>query len=252
MILCLIGVNSICTPYIVQNKEGTIMARYVKDITLNKPDDFVAFIVNDYLQKNKFVMSDWNGEPAYRAGDGVVEGYKYLKWSYAGGVFHLEAWLKGTAGGEWDLDGFVGIAMKKPYKSSLEQLFDVLQQQIPQQNTASAPNGAAPQGGPAQQGNIPPQGNYGQPNPQPIPVRTTDNTGAATIALVLGILSVALGFFIPLFGVILGIIGVTQARMGSGSSKAGMAKAGKVLGIIGICIAVAGWLLNIVLTVALF
>lgn len=222
------------------------MARYVKDITLNKPDDFVAFIVNDYLQKNKFVMSDWNGEPAYRAGDGVVEGYKYLKWSYAGGVFHLEAWLKGTAGGEWDLDGFVGIAMKKPYKSSLEQLFDVLQQQIPQQNTASAPNGAAPQGGPAQ------QGNYGQPNPQPIPVRTTDNTGAATIALVLGILSVALGFFIPLFGVILGIIGVTQARMGSGSSKAGMAKAGKVLGIIGICIAVAGWLLNIVLTVALF
>ena len=106
-----------------QNKEGTIMARYVKDITLNKPDDFVAFIVNDYLQKNKFVMSDWNGESAYRAGDGVVEGYKYLKWSYAGGVFHLEAWLKGTAGGEWDLDGFVGIAMKKPYKSSLEQLF---------------------------------------------------------------------------------------------------------------------------------
>ena len=47
-----------------QNKEGTIMARYVKDITLNKPDDFVAFIVNDYLQKNKFVMSDWHGEPA--------------------------------------------------------------------------------------------------------------------------------------------------------------------------------------------
>lgn len=247
-----------------QNKEGTIMARYVKDITLNKPDDFVAFIVNDYLQKNKFVMSDWNGEPAYRAGDGVVEGYKYLKWSYAGGVFHLEAWLKGTAGGEWDLDGFVGIAMKKPYKSSLEQLFDVLQQQIPQQNTASAQNGAAPQGGPVQQenvppqsapgaqGSVPPQGNYGQPNPQPIPVRTTDNTGAATIALVLGILSVALGIFVPLLGIILGIIGITQARMGSGSSKAGMAKAGKVLGIIGICISAAGWLLNIVLTVAMF
>ena len=43
-----------------------------------------------------------------------------------------------------------------------------------------------------------------------------------------------------------------QARMGSGSSKAGMAKAGKVLSIIGICIAAAGWLLNIVLTVAMF
>ena len=216
------------------------MARYVKDITLNKPDDFVAFIVNDYLQKNKFVMSDWHGEPAYRAGDGMVEGYKYLKWSYAGGVFHLEAWLKGTAGGEWDLDGVVGIAMKKPYKTSLEQLFDVLQQQIPQQNMASAQNGEAS------------QGNYGQPSPQPIPVRTTDNTGAATIALVLGILSVVIGIFVPLIGVILGIIGITQSRMGSGSSKAGMAKAGKVLSIIGICISAVVWLLNIILTVAMF
>lgn len=218
------------------------MARYVKDLVLNKPDDFVAFVVNDYLQKNKFEMSDWNGEPAYRAGDGMVEGFKYLKWSYSGGVFHLEAWLKGTAGGEWDLDGMVGALMKKPYKKSLEQLLDVLQQEIPAQNTAP-------------QGNVPPQGGFEQqvpPNPQPIPVRTTDNTGAATAALVLGILSVVFGLFIPLVGIILGVVGITQARMGSGSSKAGSAKAGKVLSIIGICIAVAGWLLNIVLTVAMF
>lgn len=215
------------------------MARYVRDITLNKPDDFVAFIVNDYLQKNKFVMSDWNGEPAYRAGDAMVEGFKYLKWSYAGGVFHLEAWLKGTAGGEWDLDGVVGIAMKKPYKNSLEQLFDALQQEIPVQPAAGTQGGAAQQ--------------YGAPNPQPqpIPVRTVDNTGAATIALVLGILSVVIGLFVPLVGIILGILGITQARMGSGSSKAGMAKAGKVLSIIGICISAVGWLLNIILTVAL-
>lgn len=218
------------------------MARSVKDLVLNKPDDFVAFVVNDYLQKNKFEMSDWNGESAYRAGDGMVEGFKYLKWSYSGGVFHLEAWLKGTAGGEWDLDGMVGALMKKPYKKSLEQLLDVLQQEIPAQNTAP-------------QGNVPPQGGFEQqvpPNPQPIPVRTTDNTGAATAALVLGILSVVFGLFIPLVGIILGVVGITQARMGSGSSKAGSAKAGKVLSIIGICIAVAGWLLNIVLTVAMF
>ena len=57
------------------------MARFVQDLALNKPDDFVYFIMNDYLQKNGFVMSDWKGEPAYKAGDGVMEGYKYLKWS---------------------------------------------------------------------------------------------------------------------------------------------------------------------------
>lgn len=211
------------------------MARYVKDVVLNKPDDFVTFIVNDYLQKNKFSMSDWKGEPAYRAGDAMVEGFKYFKWSYSGGVFHVEAWLKGTAGGEWDLDGMVGALMKKPYKKSLEQLLEVLQQDIQAQNTA--------QGNSAQQ--VPPA-------PQPIPVKTTDNTGAATAALILGILSILFGLFVPLIGIILGAIGIMQARMGSGSSKAGLATAGNVTSIIGICIAVAGWLLNLVLSVAMF
>nr|WP_294492473.1 hypothetical protein [uncultured Mediterraneibacter sp.] len=209
------------------------MARYVQDVTLNKPDDFVAFIVNDYLQKNKFAMADWKGEPAYRAGDGMLEGFKYLKWSYEGGVFHLEAWLQGTAGGEWDLEGVVGAMMKKPYKKSLEQLLDALHQEIPAQNAAADQNSAA------------------QPNPQPIPVRTVDNTGAATATLVLGILSIPVGLLLPLVGIIIGGVGISQARMGLGSSKANLAKAGKILSIIGICVSALIWLLNIILTVAL-
>ena len=69
------------------------MARYVKDLVLNKPEDFVTFIMNDYLQKNQFVVSEWKGEPAYRTGDAMIEGYKYLKWSYENGTLHLEAWI---------------------------------------------------------------------------------------------------------------------------------------------------------------
>lgn len=34
------------------------MARFTRDLVLNKPDDFVHFIMNDYLQKNGFSMSD--------------------------------------------------------------------------------------------------------------------------------------------------------------------------------------------------
>ena len=33
------------------------MARYVRDLVLNKPDDFVQFMMNDFLRKNSFVMS---------------------------------------------------------------------------------------------------------------------------------------------------------------------------------------------------
>lgn len=201
------------------------MARFVKDLVLNKPEEFVTFVMNDYLQKNQFSMSDWKGEPAYRAGDAMLEGYKYLNWSYVNGTLHLEAWLKGNTGKEWDLDGFVGVAQKKPYKTSLEQLFTALQQEIP-------------------------EGQSVEDAAQAIPVKTVDNTGAATAGLVLGILSV-LFVWSPIISIVLAAIGISRARMGLGSSKSGMAKAGKILCIIGAIVAVILWILNIVLTVGM-
>ena len=131
------------------------MARYVRELVLNKPDDFVSFMMNDYLQKNKFSMSDWKGEPAYRAGDAMMEGYKYLKWSYSNGTLHVEAWLKGNFGKEMGLTGFVATLQKKPFRDSLEQLYSALQQDISQT-----------------------QGSGGA-----IPVQTVDNSSAATMAL---------------------------------------------------------------------
>lgn len=127
------------------------MARFIQDVVLNKPDDFVYFMMNDYLQKNGFVTSDWKGEPAYRAGDGFMEGYKYLKWSYTSGVFHLEAWMKGTFGGEMNLDGFVGCLMKKPYKENLMRLITLLQQTIPESGQTMGAAQTAGTGGGRQQ-----------------------------------------------------------------------------------------------------
>ncbi len=208
------------------------MARYVRDLVLNKPDDFVQFMMNDFLQKNSFVMSNWKGEPAYRTGDAMMEGYKYLKWNYSGGIFHLEAWMKGTFGGEWNLDGFVGTLQKKPYKASLEQLFAALNQPIPMNQTG------APE----------------QVNPMPnvVPVQTVDNSGAATMGLVFGIFSLIFAFLIPLVSILLACLGFSRARMGAGSSKAGLAKAGKILCIIGIIAAIVMWGLNILTLSASF
>ena len=194
------------------------MARYVRELVLNKPDDFGSFMMNDYLQKNKFSMSDWKGEPAYRAGDAMMEGYKYLKWSYSNGTLHVEAWLKGNFGKEMGLTGFVATLQKKPFRDSLEQLYSALQQDISQT-----------------------QGSGGA-----IPVQTVDNSSAATMALVFGIISVIIGFIWPLGAIIVAVLGYSRARMGSGSSKAGMAKAGQILSIIGVVIALVMWILSII------
>ncbi len=220
------------------------MARYVRDLVLNKPDDFVQFMMNDYLQKNSFIMSEWKGEPAYRTGDAMMEGYKYLRWYYRNGVFHLEAWLKGTFGGEWNLNGFVAVLQKKPYRESLEQLFAALQQPLP------APQNMPGQGMPGYPGGMPGQGapgNPAQPYQNVVPVHTVDNSGAATMGLVFGILSLVFAFIIPIVGIILACLGFSRARMGAGSRKAGQAKAGKVLCIIGIIAAIVMWGLNILL-----
>jgi len=219
-----------------------MMARYVVDLQLNKPNDFVAFIMNDYLQKNQFSMSNWKGEPAYRAGDAMMEGYKFLKWYYSNGVLHLEAWLKGTFGGEWGLEGFVGFLMKKPYKESLSQLMVVLQQPLPQTMPMGQPGMPS-----MNQQMVGGNGQFVPPvAPQPVVVTTVDNSGAAIAALVLGIVALVLGFISPLFSIIAACIAFSMARMGSGSSKAGCATAGKVMSIVGLCIAIVMWVLNIV------
>ncbi len=217
------------------------MARYIHEIYLNQPDDFVHFIMKDFLEKNGFTLSDWKGEPAYRAGNIMLDGYRYLKWSYNNGMFHLEAWVRGTFGGEWNLEGFVGCAIKGPYKDSLNQLISTLQQPIPQGvpiQTAPGPN-AGTAGGQIS--------NPDSSTVTKIPVQTTDNHNAATLALVFGILSLVFCWS-PIFCILFSVLGITQSRMGNGSSKSGQAKAGKICCIIALSIMAVLLVLNIGLT----
>ena len=226
------------------------MARYVKDLVLNKPEDFVTFIMNDYLQKNQFVVAEWKGEPAYRTGDAIIEGYKYLKWSYENGTLHLEAWMKSLFGKEMGLDGFVGALQKKPYREGLEQLFHVLEQAVPEASENEMAgwqgmNRASVTGQQSMHGS----GVNGQAQPQSVPVKTVDNSSAATMALVFGILAFGVSFLSPLVSIILAVLGYSRARMGMKSSLKGRAKAGRNFCIVAIVLSVILWVTNLVLTI---
>lgn len=197
------------------------MARYIQDITLNKPEDFVSYMMNDYLQKNSFTLADWKGTPAYKRGDGFFEAVRYITWHYSGGVLHLEAWMRGGFGKEMGLTGFYGWGAKAAFKKELEKLIELLHQDIPADSFA---DGAAPGA---------------------IPIKTMDNKGAATAALVLGILSICT-CLIPLVSVIIGCLSVMFSRSGGGS-KASLAKAGKVCAIVGMCLALAIYVITVML-----
>lgn len=197
----------------------------------------MAFMMNDYLQKNGFSMADYKGQPAYRAGDPMLEGYKFIIWGYDGSTLHVEAWLKGPFGGEMDFTGFVAALQKKPFKDSLEQLFYLMNQPLPGEWAGGQP-AAASYGQPA---GMPGGAPYAQPGPYPggapVSVHTVDNSGPAVWALVFGVLSVLTCLFLPYFSIIFSALGVSKARLSSGSSKAGVAKIGQILSIIGAAIA---------------
>lgn len=204
------------------------MARYIRDIVLNKPADFVAFMMNDYLQKNGFSFFKWKYEAAFRAGDGVIESYKYLKWGYDGRILHIEAWVRDLFGMEISLDSLSFTLQRSAFKKSLEQLFTLLNQNIPMPNQ-------------------PAHGTNGQPIPQPIPVQTADNSSAAVMALVSGVITLsltfiyfvslifsvsALTFLFPIIILFGGTLGISRARLGGGSRQAKLALTGKILSIL--------------------
>lgn len=199
------------------------MARYTQDVYLNKPVDFVEFMMKDYLEKSSFKPKTWKGTPVFRRGDGFFEGFRYMIWSYSNGTLHLEAWLKGPFGGEQGLDGFWGWAIKAAYRKDIEKLIELLQQQLPD----SAASGAAPDG-----------------TVTPVPVQTMDNSRSATLALVLGIVCLLLCWS-PLLCVVAGCVSIICYRSSKNSSKAGQAKAGRVCAIIGMCITLALYIIGL-------
>lgn len=194
------------------------MARYIQDVVLYKPADFVIFMMNDFLSKNSFRLSTWKKEPVYRAGDAVMEGYQYLQWYYDGCTLHVEAWVSGR--GIWGAalrsfeteTGLEYNGHKDPFLIELEQLFDLMRQEL------------KPPAGPA----------------QPVPVLTVDNGKYTKSAFAMGLCSALSGLLIPLLGFPLSITGAGRARRAQNSDETGLAVAGRILCAVGLALSLIG------------
>lgn len=229
------------------------MARWVRDVYLGKPDEFVHCIMQDFLQKNGFQQKDYKGELLWQEGMGMLTPPKFFKYSYVNGTVHIETWMKtawlpGVYTGENAIKGFIGALPKKIYREDLERLLVLLNQPLPTDynNTGNMQNGT---GGPAQYGNGTP-GQHQQAAPgQPVYVEGVDNSNMAVVSLALSLLSIV-GLCIPLIGIIFGAIAITYGNKARGTSKNSMAMAGIVIGIIMIIISIITYLLNLVLGVS--
>lgn len=209
------------------------MARYVREEVLNQPDDFVNYMMNDFLTKHGFKYENFKGQMVYRAGGGLIELPKFITWSYFNGVIHIEAWVRvlwlpGVYGKENDMSGFYGAVVKDMYKKDVEQLISLLHQPL---------NQSAVQPGMSQQPGMPPQ--PGMPVPPqngPIMVQGVDTSRYANFALGFGIAGLVLSW--SWAGVFFNIIAIIYAVKGKTSAKKGRATAGMVCAIIGLAIVV--------------
>ncbi len=99
------------------------MGRYIREVRLEQPIDVVSIVMDDFIYHNHFSRTDWNGEMVFYLKDSHKK-ERYMKWSYVDGLFHIEAWLKNSFGGETDLNG--AGASRKEYRKNLEDLLETL------------------------------------------------------------------------------------------------------------------------------
>ncbi len=195
------------------------MSRTIMEYQLNKPDDFIQFVANDFLMKEGFQLVNYKGEQVWKRGTGMITAPSYVKFLYGGGKIHIEAWIRSM--GEQDLNGAMAAIPKSQLRSRVDRLVQLLHQDVQIPRNADGTLAA------------------------PVNVSVHNPTGQSTLALVMGLISL-IAWIIPLAGVIVSGVGIAAGRTGRNSTKRGMATAGLVLSIIGLVIALLMWFLNIV------
>jgi len=214
------------------------MARYIREEFINKPQDFVDFIMKDFLQKHKFEQTTLDGEMIWQDGTGMLSMPRFFKYFVHNCVIHLEAWTRtawfpGVYGKkENDLSGFYGSVPKNAYRSDIDNLIQVLYQPLPGEQQYNQNPYYNQQGGYAQNA-------YGQPvQNQPITVKGVDNKNLAVAGFVFSLLAIPFCFLNPFVGLLWAAIGTAYSHKSLESSKRGLANAGYIIGILTILISI--------------
>lgn len=107
------------------------MARYIKDFQTYIDPQTVHSAVNQYLQSEGYEYINYDGENVFKKGQGVWANPTFFKFSYSGNMVRMETWMKyaffpGVYVGELGVTGFVGSAVKGPWKRRITNLEGIL------------------------------------------------------------------------------------------------------------------------------
>ena len=112
--------------------------RFVTDFVVNQPAGYVETVSQNFLTSQGFSLVQYKGEYVWRKGTGIMTAPQFIKFGYLNGAVHIEAWLRGTFGGEMGLTGFFGAIPKSMLKGVVDNLIRWVSQP-PQQVHQPAP-----------------------------------------------------------------------------------------------------------------
>lgn len=107
------------------------MARYIKVFQINADPQIIHSTVNQYLQREGYEYINYDGENVFKKGSGIMSNPTFFKFSYSGNMVRMETWMKyaffpGVYIGELGVTGFVGSAVKGPWKNRIKYLENTL------------------------------------------------------------------------------------------------------------------------------
>ncbi len=201
-------------------------------IRLNKPKEFVDFIINDYLTKNGFKNTSYNGEKFWQCKR--IGTPKCFNYTYEDGIYEVEAWIRSSyfliIETELDLNGMKERNLKIEFKNELDELVELLEQDID-------PN--------INYGNMSDYNMQQVLNDNHVQVKGWNNDGDAYIGFILSILGIILSLILLIMNPIvylisagLGVGGIMNSFRGRTSNEKGLANAGIILGILAIIITI--------------
>lgn len=107
------------------------MARYIKDFQISVDPQTAHSAVDQYLQREGYEYINFDGENVFKKGNGIIANPTFFKLSYSGNMVRMETWMKyallpGVYVGELDTTGFVGSAVKGPWKNRIKNIENTL------------------------------------------------------------------------------------------------------------------------------
>lgn len=113
------------------------MSRFMKDVYLGCPDEAVEKVVQDYLFRNRFHETQWNGKSIWGADSICAPNYRLFDYSYQNGNLHIEAFLRHGKSGELDLNGWEAMGDRKAYLESIVFLLQEIVALTPENSALS-------------------------------------------------------------------------------------------------------------------